>query len=362
MSLCIMKKGAYLILLLLAWSIGVLGQDAGFTGYATSLVEDGLASFNTYGFKDKDKTRKYDTLTVQPVGSVSKVVIGLALMKASELGFISLDGDINQYLNFEVLNPNIKNTQPITLRRLATHTSGIKDTEKFYVQAYAKGLTSPVSLEEFLKSYLTREGSRYSKKNFGKYPSGEKYSYSNIGAALAAYIIERASKMPFDVFTERYVFQPLGMQHTHWFYNENQMDAYAQLFDEKDNPLDFYALATYPDGALKTNIVDLTKLLQALMNGYQGKCAILTENSWKVFFAKNFSETTPIEGISPKEPNCGIFIAYTKSGAIGHTGSDPGVCAFMFFNPSTTRGKVFIANEDLTPQNLASFQKIWEGI
>lgn len=343
-------------------SLLAYGQDSGFTGYATSIIKDNSLEYKAYGFKDEAKVEKYDTLTIQPVGSVSKIVIGLALMKASELGWIDLEADINQYLKFKVINPKIGHNQAITLRHLATHTSGIRDHKKFYTQAYAKGAHSPVTLAAFLESYLTKKGSRYSTKNFGKHRAGEAYSYSNIGAALAAYIIESASKMPFDQFTEKYIFQPLGMNHTHWFYDDTKKEMYSQLFDEKDKPLAVYSLATYPDGSLKTNIVDLSKLLQALMNGYRGDSPILSKNSWEVFFAKNFSETTPIQGINPKEPNSGIFIVYTKSGAVGHTGSDPGVSAVLFFNPQTKVGKIFMANEDLIDPNVDSFKEIWGNL
>ena len=357
-----MRRTVYTVITLILSSSVVLGQDTLFTGFATSIIEPNSMLIKTYGFKDKEKITKYDSITLQPVGSVSKVIIGLALMKANEMGFINLDSDINEYLKFNVFNPNLKNNQPITLRHLATHTSGIKDNEKLYEQAYTKGLTSPISLEMFLLSYLDKKGKRYSKNNFGNYPAGEEYNYSNIGAALAAYVIECASKIPFDQFTERYIFQPLEMKQTHWFYNDTQLDNYTHLFDEKDKHLAFYSLATYPDGAMKTNIIDLSKLLKALMNGYKGTSDLLTENSWKIFFAKNFSETKPVKGVNPKEPNTGIFIMYAKSGMIGHTGSDPGICTFMFFNPDNMIGKIFMANEDITAQNLNYFKMIWGNL
>lgn len=351
-----------IIILLSFCSSVVLGQDSLFTGYATSRIDSNFILITTNGFKDKSKTIKYDSLTLQPVGSVSKVIIGLALMKAIELGLVKLDTDINEYLNVDVYNPNLKSNQFITLRHLATHTSGIKDNEKFYMQAYAKGLQAPFTLEEFLVSYFDKKGKMYSTKNFGNYPAGEEYNYSNIGAALAAYVIECASKIPFDQFTKRYVFQPLNMVNTHWFYDEKQLNKYTQLFDENDNSLEFYSLATYPDGAMKTNIVDLTKLLQTLISGYKGESKFLSENSWKTFYAKNFNETKPVKGLNPKEPNSGIFIVYAKSGAIGHTGSDPGLCSFMFFNPEDMTGSIFIGNEDLTSKNLDAFKMIWKNL
>jgi CubicO group peptidase (beta-lactamase class C family) len=112
----------------------VFGQDAGFTGYATSMITGDVIEYKTHGFRDKKRTQDYDTLTVQPIGSVSKIIIGLAIMKASELGMVNLEAGINQYLNFEVNNPNLKFSQQITLKHLATHTSGISERKNIYCQ------------------------------------------------------------------------------------------------------------------------------------------------------------------------------------------------------------------------------------
>jgi CubicO group peptidase (beta-lactamase class C family) len=142
-------KITYLTILLINISCAVLGQEVAFTGYATSIIKNNQIEYKTFGYKDKDRKVNYDSLTIQPVASVSKVVIGLVLMKAEELGFIDIDANINQYLNFTVTNPNLKNITPITLRHLATHTSGIIDNQKFYSQSYTKGNRSP-----FILNYL----------------------------------------------------------------------------------------------------------------------------------------------------------------------------------------------------------------
>jgi hypothetical protein len=45
------------------------------------------------------------------------------------------------------------------------------------------------------------------------YPPGEVSAYSNYGAALAGYIVQRVSGQPFDDYIEQHILQPLGMQH-----------------------------------------------------------------------------------------------------------------------------------------------------
>ena len=350
----------YFACILQGWAASA--QDDSFTGYATASIKEGIADIRTYGFRDAKKTIAYDSTTIQPVGSVSKTVIGLAIMKAIEMGMLSLDADINTYLDFPVKNPRVQHHRPITLRHLATHTSGIRDREKAYREAYTEGNLPTESLRDYLRSYFIPGGKRYATDNFGSDAPGDAYAYSNIGAALAAYVVESATKIPFDQFTERYILQPLGMHHTHWFYRAEDATRYSRLFDGKDKAIDPYTLTTYPDGALKTTIADLARYLQALAAGYRHQSPLLSEKSWDELFRKQFTDTHPVRNIDPKEPNSGIFFMHVKSGMIGHSGSDPGVSAMIFFDPVTGRGKVFMGNEDLNEKNLARFRQIWESL
>ena len=294
-------------------------KDKDFTGYAIASITEHSIETKSVGFADKENAVKYDTLTIQPVGSVSKTLIGLSLMIAKEQGFIDLDEDINKYLDFEISNPHIEGSNIISLRHLATHTSGIKDHHKFYRKAYLFGNKPKISLEDYLKQYLIEGGSMYSTKNFSKYATGTYYSYSNIAAALAAYVLEQAVGMPFNEFTHQYITKPLGMTQSGWFYKDMYKSKYAILYDKKDAPLESYSLATYPDGGFKTSIHDLSIYLKELIKGYNHNSPLLSNDSWDEFFRKNFTKENPVQNIHSGEPNSGIFMAYSKSGMIGHT-------------------------------------------
>ncbi|WP_373400700.1 serine hydrolase domain-containing protein [Algoriphagus halophilus] len=168
-------------------------------------------------------------------------------------------------------------------------------------------------------------------------------------------MIEKVSGQSYSDFTKENILEPLGMLNSGWFYSD--IDYHAVLYDEKDNSLKPYTLITYPDGGFKTTITDLSKYLIQIIKGYNGNSSLLTKESWSELFRKNFN--TDVENIDEKEPNTGLFMVYFKSGKIGHTGSDPGVSCIMIFDPISNSGKIFMANEDITKENLTEFKKIW---
>lgn len=358
-TLCIVVTVAVFVLL----TSGTANQpDNNFTGYATATVTSDLVEAKGVGFADKARQVSYTKHTVQPIGSVSKTFIGVSLLMAKDQGLIDLDADINEYLDFEVSNPRINGEDNcITLRSLATHTSGIIDNEKYYRLAYSKDTLSYMPLKKYLQQYLVRGGEFYSKKNFSNHKAGSYHRYSNIGAALAAHVLEKATGSSFSEFTKQNIFEPLGMDQSGWSYQEIDPMKHAVLYDEKDAPLEPYTLVTYPDGGLRTSAYDMSLYLKELIKGYNHDSPLLTNESWDELYRKNFLDKG-VENINPREPDTGIFMMYSKSGKIGHTGSDPGVCSMMWFSPQTSRGAIFMANEDLTKNNVERFKMIWEKL
>ena len=76
-------------------------------GFAVGIIQDDSTLFcQGYGFADIQQKKAYTPETIQPIGSVSKTFIGLALVKALELGYFDLATDINQILPFKIINPH----------------------------------------------------------------------------------------------------------------------------------------------------------------------------------------------------------------------------------------------------------------
>lgn len=317
-----------------------------------------------FGYADIPNQIPYSVNTVQNIGSVSKTFIAVALMKAIELKYFTLETDINDILPFKVINPNDPNGK-ITIRELTDHTSGIVDNPEIYhysyhfypkLRAYDSVSVNTLSqmgfgdklkdttLTQFFYNYLSPQGKYYSTANFGEGPAGSTSSYCNIGSALVAYLIEIKSHLSYADFTKKYILKPLKMDHSGWHIPDMDLKDHANLYLDQKNRFPLYDLVTYPDGGLKTSAVDLSKYLIAIA-GHDKK--LLTEASYQTMFTAQFSKEHPPKNINLAYRNKGIFWNLYTNGTIGHDGDDPGVGTYLFFNPATGKGGLFLCNKYL---------------
>lgn len=346
-----------------------------FNGLAVAVVNDkGTLYEHGFGFSDVAAQRPYTDSTLQPIASVSKTLVGLALMKAVELGKLKLDDPVNCYLPYNVANPHFPEV-PITIRHLANHTSTIPDNDfyltKNYVLKKGQDLSgmpmsfedtqqfnlysdSTASLASFLESTLSAKGKWYQKEAYPKRRPGELYDYSNTATALAGEIIARATGMSFEHFTKQYILDPLKMTASGWNYEAVDFSACSKLYADPKTRLPFYTSYTYPDGGFITSAKDLSKYLSELIKGYRGEGTILSKAGYAELFrrqlsAEHFTERNTTNPYN-ESYNVGVFMGFSYSGNVGHTGGDPGVLSILFFDPKTGIGRLMIINTSITDQ------------
>jgi CubicO group peptidase (beta-lactamase class C family) len=344
-----------------------LSKNMLMAGFAVTVVKkDKILYQNAFGQADVAKNTPYTSQTLQPIASISKTFIGVALMKAIEQGHFTLETPINDVLPFKIKNPNAPNSI-IRIKHLAVHTSGLTDNETTYFKNHsilagenttsveAKRMVNELGfgtngtvllLKDFLEAYYTERGRFYNKINFAATEAGAAYSYSNIGAALAAYLIEVKTGKTFPDYCADNIFKPLGMANTSWFLTADNRPKMATLHWERNKPLPFYATATYPDGGLITSNEDLSKYFIEMIKGYSGESTFLKKESFDLLFKKQFEiGKTPVN-LNVKEENAGVFWVYFKNGRLGHTGGDFGVATIMAFYPETKTGFIFMTNSE----------------
>jgi CubicO group peptidase (beta-lactamase class C family) len=244
-------------------------------GAVVAVVKGGqVLSEKGYGYADIGTHRRVDPrATLFRPGSISKLFTWTAVMQLVEQGKLDLDADVNRYLDFAVPP---RDGKPITLRHLMTHTSGFEDRFKYL---FADQMPLRISLADYVK---TAAPTRI-------YPPGEVIAYSNYGAALAGYVVERVSGEPFETYVERHLFEPLGMAHS-TFREPVPEPLAAQLsspYERASLPAKpFEIVGPAPAGALSATGDDIARFMIAhLQNGRFGDARILRDATARAMHA-----------------------------------------------------------------------------
>ncbi len=340
-------------------------------GMAVAIVnQDKILYQNQFGYADLATKKPYTQNTIHNIGSTSKTFIGVSIIQLVAQGKLTLDTKINDILPFKVVNPYHPEVD-ITIRQLATHTASIRDrTFNYDLKAYVsddgakgnrKGLplmykihfkqmlkNEDVSLGEFLENTLSKKGKWYKKKNYLKASPGTTEEYSNIGAALAGYVVELVSGQSYADYVQQNILTPLGMNASGWTKAKVDTTQFASRYI-KGKAVPDYHLTTYPDGGLISSTTDLSKYLMELIKGYNGSSDFLPASAFQTMLTNQFEEAPLKNSITKAEGRSGIFydiFGKTGNGEIGHSGSDPGILSFMYFDPETGIGCLLMTNTD----------------
>lgn len=340
----------------------------------TVLDENGIIFNRSFGYSDISANKKFSDETVLNIASISKTIIAVALMKAVDEGYVTLDEDINTYLPFKVSNPNHPNKK-ITLRQLSTHTSSILDTEvyakAYYIYDAHKLKESDFGADfaenfkllkdndliddaEFLENVLSADGQWYDNNIFSSQAPGIESNYSNIGASLAAFVIECASKTKYEDYTAQKIFQPLGMTSTTWKIDNKTKANFAQRYYDLKTPVPPYYLITKADGGLYTSVNDFSKFMQEMIKGEQGKGTVLSDEGFETMFSVQLKINEQLSG--------GIFWEFPYNKGFAHDGSDPGVTTRTSYNRERQRALIFFCNVEATEESMPGINKIWDAV
>lgn len=335
-------------------------------GFSVALVEKNQILYqNAFGYADLDSKKPFSINTIQNIGSISKTFISVVLMKLVEEGKIGLDDPINQYLSFAVNHPK-KRKRKITIRHLATHTSGLTDgkdemlIEKSYLFTRKTNFKSedlpegyfeyfqiydqnkPMPLKDFLYNMYCPIGDWYSSENFDKAP-GKAYHYSNTGATLLAYILEKVSGESFVDLTQRIIFDPLEMHNSGWHLSSVDMANFASLYLSNGQEIPKYDLISYADGGLKTDMVDFSKYFMEMIRGLAGEGKILSKASYQEMMSNQLIKENFPKGKFENTKGFNWDVNDTGDN-VSMNGSDPGIFTYCLFTTAGDLGVVIFMN------------------
>lgn len=335
-------------------------KNSGLAGLAAAIiVNKKLQWIKGFGYADVANKKLFTPGTIMNIGSITKTFTGVCLLQLAEKKLLSLDEDINNYLPFSVVNPYFP-FEKITLRNIATHSSGIADRHPFYGDSvYNFNGASAMPLVKFLRNYFVAGGLYYTDSNFYNAKPGKYWEYSNIAAALAGYIVEVQSGKKLNEYCRENIFKPLGMKQSGWFLSEIDTARHARLYQYKEDSLvtiPWYEITTYPDGGLRTSVEELSKFFIALLNdGVFDKNRILKKESVNAMQQFQFSADNKPDNLDLLKKNECLFWRTKYSGKlIGHGGSDPGIKTEMLTNLSKDVAVILFTNTDLNSKKLSN--------
>ena len=278
-------------------------------GAVVTVVRNGAVLFSRgYGFADVDRRIPVDAETTMfRPGSVSKMFTWTALMQQVEQGRVRLDADVNDYFDFRI--PPFAG-KPILVRDLLSHSPGMSDVGNFS----APSADRLVPYQSWIKAHVPSR----------LWAPGTEISYSNYGAALAGYIVERVSGEPFPDYVERHLFAPLGMRSTS--FREPLPPALAgrmalgyRIVDGRfiARPYELYS-AIMPAGSAATSAPDMARFMLAILgDGMLGEGRILSPDSVRLLESNSRANAAHLSGMAHG------FIVTRDAGPrlIGHAGN-----------------------------------------
>ena len=125
------------------------------------------------------------------IASLSKTFTTLLVLQLEDEGLLNIDDPVRSYLPGVVIERNELGSEPVTIRHLLSHTTGM--------EGYGSSLKGEIDGKPF---YLPKQVC----------PAGYNYRYCNRGFVLLKELIEKVSNMSFDDNLQKRIFRPLGMK------------------------------------------------------------------------------------------------------------------------------------------------------
>ena len=312
-------------------------------GLSVAVVKDtSIVYAHSFGYKDRECSTPLQIQDLFRIASVSKTFVATSVMQLVERGLLSLDDDVNKYLDFKIQHPQFPEI-PITIRLLMSHFSGIHDSQG----RNTFDRINPSKNPNFAKCYCD-------------YAPGGGYTYCNMNYNLLGAVIEKISGERFDHYIQRHIMQPL---HLHGSFNGLELDssrfvnpyryrkeadtlflirnAYQPTESNIRSYIMGYSTTVFsPAGGMIISIEELARYM--MMHMYEGFLGsqIISRQSEKIIRQRPIQGNGGSMGIATYSNNRII----RGEVLLGRTGGAHGIHTAMIFHPQKKYGFIVFCN------------------
>ena len=305
---------------------------------------------HAYGTADLEKQLPATLDTIYKLGSITKVLTGIEVMRMYEEGLIDLDAPISEYLADFSINSRFPSSDPITVRSILAHRSGLPRNGtllEWYWEARPDVLTALTdSLEDAYQAF----------------PVGYRYKYSNIGYNVLGRLIEvvRGIEPPdinsaggWPYYMRDNTLDPVGIEDTSFgsypllYGKDGPLDTAMGYFyeDGRNKPYNQFDIIYLASGSMQSTMHDMVKFVQYLLlvAGDSGEGLIIEGDTFRSMFEEQYTR--------PRDPQTNGLTWFTDREQIDelivfHSGTSQGVISLIALMPERDLGLVVFSNSD----------------
>ena len=317
-------------------------------GAATLVARRGrIAHLGTFGMAHREEGRVMAADTLFRIASMTKPITSVAVMMLVEEGRVLLNDPVARYLPefadakvleragdegaFRLVEP----LRPMTVRHLLTHTSGLTygDAEGNEVMA------SYYRVANIAGSFGGAETLAAAAGRIGRLPlafhPGEKWAYG-FSTDVLGRLVEVVSGVDLAEFFQTRIFQPLGMDDTHFSLPSGKVGRLARVYTRKESGGLEWFPAEYPyDGpsaylsggaGLTSSILDYARFLQMMLQrGTLNGERILGPRTVDLMTTNHIGA-----GVTTHGPGYGFGLGFDVHADPGLSGSPKGVGSYAW--------------------------------
>jgi CubicO group peptidase (beta-lactamase class C family) len=302
-------------------------------GISTLIFEkDKEVHYAQFGYADREANLPMNRNTIVRIYSMTKPIVGVALMTLYDKGAFDLDDPLTKYapefenmqvyagydsINKKVLLEPLK--RPITIRDITRHTGGFDGRMPGVPRLMGKD--NPTDKENTLQEMAEKLGKRPL-----AFQPGTRWAYG-VSVDVQAFMVERISGMPFEQYLRENVLDPLGMNETRYFIPEEDRHRFAATYnynretgeltrapDTITQILNYHKWPMTPGGlGLTSTLDDYQKFAQMLINeGTLNGVTILKPETAKLMRTNHLDLNIPIadRGFLPDRGQMGFGIDF----------------------------------------------------
>ena len=299
-------------------------------GVSVAVFENGeLAWAKGYGVVEAGSSAAVTASTLFQAASISKPVAAVGAMILVERGKLALDEPVNTRLrSWKVADTELAKSEPVTLRRLLSHTAGLT-VHGF--RGYASNEQVPT-----LVQLLNGEPPSNSKRIEIDIPPGSRHRYSGGGYSVAQQLMIDVTGKPFPDLMRELVLTPAGMKDSTYEQPLPESRVGAAGHRGTGQPI-AGKRHTYPEMAaagLWTTPSDLSRFAMAMQKAWAGGSGtIVSRDTARIMLSPQ-----------PSSPSYGLGFGLNGE-EFGHGGSNEGFkCTLVAYKDG--RGAAVMTNGD----------------